>query len=45
MTFAGTHISVEEAVLLPRPRRRTPILIGGNGLKRTLPLAARYADE
>jgi alkanesulfonate monooxygenase SsuD/methylene tetrahydromethanopterin reductase-like flavin-dependent oxidoreductase (luciferase family) len=31
---------------LPRPERRggPPLLIGGNGAKRTLPLAARYAD-
>ena len=45
VTWAGRHISVEDAVLLPRPRRKTPILVGGNGPKRTLPLAARYADE
>jgi alkanesulfonate monooxygenase SsuD/methylene tetrahydromethanopterin reductase-like flavin-dependent oxidoreductase (luciferase family) len=32
---------------LPRPQRSggPPILIGGNSPKRTLPLAARYADE
>ena len=45
VTYAGRHISVEDAVLLPRPKRKTPVLIGGNGPKRTLPLAARYADE
>jgi alkanesulfonate monooxygenase SsuD/methylene tetrahydromethanopterin reductase-like flavin-dependent oxidoreductase (luciferase family) len=45
VTYAGRHVSVEEAVLLPRPRRRIPVLIGGNGEKRSLPLAARYADE
>ncbi len=45
VTYAGNHFSVSEAVLLPRPPRKTPILIGGNGPKRTLPLAARYADE
>ena len=38
-------ISVRDAVLLPRPQRKTPILIGGNGPKRSLPLAAKYADE
>jgi F420-dependent oxidoreductase-like protein len=43
--YTGKHISVHDAVLLPRPPRRIPILIGGNGPKRTLPLAARYADE
>jgi alkanesulfonate monooxygenase SsuD/methylene tetrahydromethanopterin reductase-like flavin-dependent oxidoreductase (luciferase family) len=33
--------------LLPRPARQEgpPILVGGNGEKRTLPLVARYADE
>ena len=41
----GKIISVHDAVLLPRPKRRTPILIGGNGVKRSLPLAAKYADE
>lgn len=45
VTYAGRHISVNDAVLLPRPARRTPVLIGGNGPRRTLPLAARYADE
>ena len=45
VSFNGNHIQVKDAVLLPRPKRRTPILIGGNGPKRTLPLAARYADE
>jgi alkanesulfonate monooxygenase SsuD/methylene tetrahydromethanopterin reductase-like flavin-dependent oxidoreductase (luciferase family) len=45
LTYAGKHLSVTDAVLLPRPARKLPILIGGNGVRRTLPLAARYADE
>ena len=45
VTYAGDVLSVKDGVLLPRPKRRLPILIGGNGLNRSLPLAARYADE
>ncbi|MGD2077344.1 MAG: TIGR03560 family F420-dependent LLM class oxidoreductase [Chloroflexota bacterium] len=45
--FDGRYYRLREAVLLPRPARPggPPILIGGNGPKRTLPLVARYADE
>lgn len=45
VTYHGQHFSLENAILLPRPQRKTPVLIGGNGPKKTLPLAARYADE
>jgi F420-dependent oxidoreductase-like protein len=47
VSFAGTYYHLNDAVLLPRPavKRRPPILVGGNGLTRTLALAARYADE
>ncbi len=45
VNYDGKMIKVRDAVLLPRPQRKTPILIGGNGLKRSLPLAAKYADE
>jgi len=43
----GTYFHLEDAVLLPRPTRKggPPIVIGGNGEKRTMPLAAKYADE
>ncbi len=43
----GDYYKIREAVLLPRPHRAggPPILIGGNGPKRTLPLVAKYADE
>jgi alkanesulfonate monooxygenase SsuD/methylene tetrahydromethanopterin reductase-like flavin-dependent oxidoreductase (luciferase family) len=43
--YIGKIISVHNAALLPRPQRRIPILIGGNGINRSLPLAAKYADE
>jgi F420-dependent oxidoreductase-like protein len=45
VNYTGKTLAVKDAVLLPRPRRRTPILIGGNGPNRSLPLAAKYADE
>lgn len=45
ITFQGNHFSLEEAILLPRPQRRIPILIGGNGVRWTLPLVAQFADE
>jgi F420-dependent oxidoreductase-like protein len=45
--YAGRFYRLDNAILLPRPQRRggPPILIGGNGEKRTLPLVARLADE
>ncbi len=47
VSYDGKHFSLDEAILLPRPKRAggPPILIGGNGMKRTLPLAAKYASE
>lgn len=46
VTFEGRFYQLHGATLLPRPTRRggPPILIGGSGPKRTLPLVARYAD-
>ncbi len=45
VTYEGRFFQLREAILLPRPQRPggPRILIGGNGMKRTLPLAARYA--
>ncbi len=47
VSYSGMFYRLNDAVLLPRPARknRPPILVGGNGLRRTLALAARYADE
>ena len=46
-TFPGDFYQLEDAILLPRPARPggPPILIGGNGPRKTLPLVAKYADE
>ncbi|KAB8144030.1 TIGR03560 family F420-dependent LLM class oxidoreductase [Chloroflexia bacterium SDU3-3] len=46
-SFSGSYYQLRDAELLPRPQRRggPPIVIGGNGPKYTLPLAARYAQE
>jgi F420-dependent oxidoreductase-like protein len=46
VSFAGEFYQTREARILPRPERSggPPLLIGGNGARRTLPLAARYAD-
>lgn len=45
--FAGRYYQLRTASLLPRPLRLggPPILIGGNGAKRTPDLVARYAAE
>jgi len=47
VTFEGEYYRFYDAVLLPRPARPggPPILIGGNGPERTLPMVARFADE
>jgi len=45
--FSGEFYRLDDALLLPRPQRPggPRIVIGGNGVTRTLRLAARYADE
>jgi F420-dependent oxidoreductase-like protein len=47
VSFEGKFYRLQNAILLPRPQRPggPRLLIGGNGPKRTLPLAARYANE
>lgn len=45
-TFDGKHYQIKDAIAEPKPVQRPhpPIWIGGSGPRRTLPLAARYAD-
>jgi F420-dependent oxidoreductase-like protein len=45
--FSGEYFNLNEGILLPRPSHQggPPILIGGNGKTRTLPLVARFAQE
>jgi F420-dependent oxidoreductase-like protein len=47
VTFDGGYYRLNDAQLLPLPLKKDhpPLLIGGNGPKRVLPLAARFADE
>jgi F420-dependent oxidoreductase-like protein len=47
VTFDGRFYQLCGATLLPRPHRRggPKILVGGNGVKRTLSYVVRYADE
>jgi F420-dependent oxidoreductase-like protein len=46
VSYEGRFFQLRGATLLPRPQRPggPRILIGGTGLRRTLPLVARYAD-
>lgn len=44
-TFRGRYFRVEKARLTPRPaQHRIPLWIGGKGMRRLVPIAARYAD-
>lgn len=47
VSYQGRHFSLDAALLLPRPQRKAgpPILIGGRGQKKTIPLVAEFANE
>jgi alkanesulfonate monooxygenase SsuD/methylene tetrahydromethanopterin reductase-like flavin-dependent oxidoreductase (luciferase family) len=47
VSFDGEFYQIRDALLMPRSPQPggTPVVVGGNGVRRTLPLAARYADE
>ncbi len=47
VTYEGKFFRLTEAQVLPHTKRQNGprLLVGGNGFKRTLSLAARYADE
>ncbi|MCP9275145.1 LLM class F420-dependent oxidoreductase [Mycolicibacterium arenosum] len=44
-TFTGEHYRVKEAIAEPRFRDHLPLLIGGKGEKKTIPLAAKHFDH
>jgi probable F420-dependent oxidoreductase len=43
VTYAGRWTTLDDAVILPRPERRIPVVVAADG-PRMLRLAARYAD-
>ncbi len=44
-TFSGKWYQVREALANPRFRDHIPLMIGGSGEKKTIPLAARHFDH
>jgi F420-dependent oxidoreductase-like protein len=46
VSFDGDHVQLRDAQVRPMPVQQPhpPIWIGGSGMRRTLPIAARYAD-
>ncbi len=42
--YNGKHYKLAETICEPQPIRRPPVLIGGDGEKKTLRLVAQYAD-
>jgi F420-dependent oxidoreductase-like protein len=44
-TFSGKYYETREAMAEPRFRDHIPLMIGGKGEKKTIPLAAQYFDH
>jgi F420-dependent oxidoreductase-like protein len=45
-TFSGDYYTLDDAPLVPRPiREPIPLMVGGGGEKRTMRIAAQYADR
>lgn len=44
-TFSGKYYKTVEAMANPRFREHIPLMIGGSGEKKTIPLAARHFDH
>jgi F420-dependent oxidoreductase-like protein len=44
-TFHGQHYRLDAAPMHPKPVGLLPLLVGGGGERRTIPIAARYAEE
>lgn len=42
--FTGRHYQLAETICSPRPLHRVPIMVGGQGERKTLRLVAKYAD-
>jgi F420-dependent oxidoreductase-like protein len=44
-TFSGKYYTTQEAMAEPRFRDHIPLMIGGSGEKKTIPLAAKHFDH
>jgi F420-dependent oxidoreductase-like protein len=44
-TFSGKYYRTQEAMAEPRFRKHVPLMIGGSGEKKTIPLAVRHFDH
>ena len=44
-TFYGKYYQTQEAMANPRFRDHIPLMIGGSGEKKTIPLAAKHFDH